>query len=398
MFRSRSGPVRVRAALDARAMAEGALARAAAEEEFLRQATLCLRYGAAAIVMAFDEQGQADTFERKTAICERAYRLLVDRVGFPPEDIIFDPNVFAVATGIEEHDRYALDFIEAVATLRELCPHAHFSGGLSNLSFSFRGNETVRRAMHSVFLYHAIPAGLDMAIVNAGQLDIYDQIDPVLREACEDVILMRRPDATLRGWVLQPGQKHALIYFGGNAEDVSRNLPEFAEAFPDYAVYLLNYRGFGGSGGSPSETAIAEDALALFDQVYASHPQVAVVGRSLGSGVAVRLASQRPVQQLILVTPYNSLEEIAARQYPWVPVKWLLKERFESGKYAAHIRVPTLLLAASDDEVIPRASTQHLLENFPQGVAVLRVVPDSGHNSISDRAQYLQWMGDVLNR
>jgi pimeloyl-ACP methyl ester carboxylesterase len=190
----------------------------------------------------------------------------------------------------------------------------------------------------------------------------------------------------------------ALIYFGGNAEDVSRNLPEFAQAFPDYAVYLLNYRGFGGSGGSPSEAAIAEDALALFDQVYASHPQVAVVGRSLGSGVAVRLASQRPVQHLILVTPYNSLEEIAARQYPWVPVKWLLKDRFESGKYAAHIRVPTLLLAASDDEVIPRASTQRLLENFPQGVALLRVVPESGHNSISDRAQYLQWMGDVLNR
>jgi len=190
----------------------------------------------------------------------------------------------------------------------------------------------------------------------------------------------------------------ALIYFGGNAEDVSRNLPEFAEAFPEYAVYLLNYRGFGGSDGSPSEAAIAEDALALFDQVYASHPQIAVVGRSLGSGVAVRLASQRPVQQLILVTPYNSLEEIATRQYPWVPVRWLLKDRFESGKYAAHIRVPTLLLAASDDEVIPRASTQHLLENFPQGVAVLRVVPDSGHNSISDRVQYLQWMADVLNR
>lgn len=206
------------------------------------------------------------------------------------------------------------------------------------------------------------------------------------------------PDAQISLITRERVGPRALIYFGGNAEDVSRNLPEFAEAFPDYAVYLLNYRGFGGSGGSPSEAAIAEDALALFDQVYASHPQIAVVGRSLGSGVAVRLASQRPVQQLILVTPYNSLEEIAARQYPWVPVKWLLKDRFESGKYAAHIRVPTLLLAASDDEVIPRASTQRLLENFPQGLAVLRVVPDSGHNSISDRAQYLQWMGDVLNR
>jgi pimeloyl-ACP methyl ester carboxylesterase len=211
-------------------------------------------------------------------------------------------------------------------------------------------------------------------------------------------LTLSMPDAQVSVLTRERVGPRALIYFGGNAEDVSRNLPDFAEAFPDYAVYLLNYRGFGGSGGSPSETAIAEDALALFDQVYASHPQVAVVGRSLGSGVAIRLASQRPVQQLILVTPYNSLEEIATRQYPWVPVKWLLKDHFESGKYAAHIRVPTLLLAASDDEVIPRASTQRLLENFPQGVAVLRVVPDSGHNSISDRAQYLQWMADVLNR
>jgi len=211
-------------------------------------------------------------------------------------------------------------------------------------------------------------------------------------------LILSMPDARVSVITRERVGPRALIYFGGNAEDVSRNLPEFTEAFPDYAVYLLNYRGFGGSGGSPSEAAIAEDALALFDQVYTSHPQVSLIGRSLGSGVAVRLASQRPVQQLILVTPYNSLEEIAARQYPWVPVQWLLKDRFESGKYAAHIRVPTLLLAASDDEVIPRASTQRLLENFPQGVAVLRVVPDSGHNSISDRAQYLQWMKDVLNR
>lgn len=199
-------------------------------------------------------------------------------------------------------------------------------------------------------------------------------------------ITLSMPDAQVSVVTRERVGPRALIYFGGNAEDVSHNLPEFAEAFPKYAVYLLNYRGFGGSSGSPSEAAIAEDALALFDQVYASHPQISLIGRSLGSGVAVRLASQRPVQQLILVTPYNSLEEIAAQQYPWVPVKWLLKDRFESGKYAAHIRVPTLLLAASDDEVIPRASTQRLLENFPQGVAVLRVVPDSGHNSISDRA------------
>ena len=167
------------------------------EASFLAQARLAMDYGAAIVVMAFDESGQADTRERKVSICQRAYALLTG-IGFPPEDVIFDPNVFAVATGIEEHDRYALDFIEAAREIRATCPHVHISGGLSNLSFSFRGNETVRRAMHSVFLYHAIPAGMDMAIVNAGQLDIYDTIDPVLRDACEDVLLMRRPDATER--------------------------------------------------------------------------------------------------------------------------------------------------------------------------------------------------------
>ncbi len=162
------------------------------EEAFLDQARKCMAYGAAVVVMAFDETGQADTKARKIEICKRAYDLLVAE-GFPPEDIIFDPNVFAVATGIEEHDRYGLDFIEAVREIKAQCPHAKTSGGLSNLSFSFRGNETVRRAMHSVFLYHAIPSGLDMAIVNAGQLDVYDAIDPKLRDACEDVILMRTP-------------------------------------------------------------------------------------------------------------------------------------------------------------------------------------------------------------
>ena len=162
------------------------------EAQFLDQARLCMDYGAAVVVMAFDDQGQADTKARKVEICARAYDLLVG-IGFPPEDIIFDPNIFAVATGIEEHDRYGLDFLEAVKEIKARCPLAKTSGGLSNLSFSFRGNETVRRAMHSVFLFHAIPAGLDMAIVNAGQLDVYDAIDPSLREACEDVILMRRP-------------------------------------------------------------------------------------------------------------------------------------------------------------------------------------------------------------
>ena len=167
------------------------------EDAFLHHARLCMDYGAAVVVMAFDEQGQADTGARKVEICERAYKLLIG-IGFPPEDIIFDPNVFAVATGIEEHNNYAVDFIEALAEIKRRCPHVHFSGGLSNLSFSFRGNEPVRRAMHSVFLYHAIPAGLDMAIVNAGQLDVYDLIDPALRTACEDVILNCDSGATER--------------------------------------------------------------------------------------------------------------------------------------------------------------------------------------------------------
>jgi 5-methyltetrahydrofolate--homocysteine methyltransferase len=168
------------------------------EAEFMRQATLVRRYGAAAVVMAFDEKGQADTFARKTEICARAYRTLVDEVGFPPEDIIFDPNIFAIATGIEEHDNYAVDFIEATRIIKDTLPHCHVSGGVSNVSFSFRGNETVRAAIHSVFLYHAIKAGMDMGIVNAGALPIYDDLDPELRERVEDVILNRRKDGTER--------------------------------------------------------------------------------------------------------------------------------------------------------------------------------------------------------
>ena len=163
------------------------------EEAFLRQARLCRAYGAAVVVMAFDERGQADTKARKVEICARAYRLLTEEVGFPPEDIIFDPNIFAVATGIEEHDNYGVDFIEAAREITATLPHVHISGGVSNLSFSFRGNEPVREAMHAVFLYHAIHAGMDMGIVNAGQLAVYDQIDPELREACEDVVLNRTP-------------------------------------------------------------------------------------------------------------------------------------------------------------------------------------------------------------
>ncbi len=168
------------------------------EAEFIRQARLCRRYGAAVIVMAFDEQGQADTFERKTEICGRAYQVLTEQVGFPPEDIIFDPNIFAIATGIEEHDNYAVDFINATRWIRENLPHAKVSGGVSNVSFSFRGNDPAREAIHTVFLYHAIKAGMTMGIVNAGMIGVYDDLDAELRERVEDVVLNRRKDATER--------------------------------------------------------------------------------------------------------------------------------------------------------------------------------------------------------
>src|SRR5476651_1220982 len=164
-------------------------------EPFVAHARKVRRYGAAVVVMAFDEKGQADTKTRKVEICARAYDILVNQVGFPAEDIIFDPNIFAVATGIEEHNNYGVDFIEATREIKQRCPGVKISGGVSNLSFAFRGNEPVRKAMHSVFLYHAIHAGMDMGIVNAGQLEVYDQIPAELREACEDVILNRNPEA-----------------------------------------------------------------------------------------------------------------------------------------------------------------------------------------------------------
>ncbi len=167
-------------------------------EEFKRQAWLIKRYGAATVVMAFDEKGQADTYERKIEICERAYRILVDEVGFPPEDIVFDPNIFAIATGIEEHNNYAVDFINATRWIKQHLPGAKVSGGVSNVSFSFRGNDPVREAIHTVFLYHAIQAGMDMGIVNAGMVGVYDELEPTLRERVEDVVLNRRPDAAER--------------------------------------------------------------------------------------------------------------------------------------------------------------------------------------------------------
>lgn len=223
------------------------------EETFLREAAMIRRYGAACVVMCFDERGQAVTTEHKVEVAERAYRLLVDKVGFPPEDIIIDPGILAVATGIEEHNRYALHFIEATRIIKERCPGAKISGGVSNLSFSFRGNEPVRRAMHSAFLYHAIQAGMDMGIVNAGQLDVYEEIDPVLREHVEDVLFDRRPDATERliqlaetlkrktpeaeekkaAWRLEPVEQrlvHAIVH--GIADYIEADVEEARQRYP----------------------------------------------------------------------------------------------------------------------------------------------------------------------
>ncbi len=188
----------------------------------------------------------------------------------------------------------------------------------------------------------------------------------------------------------------ALLYFGGNAEDVSANLATFARAFPDYAIYLLHYRGYGGSAGKPTEAALHADARALFDQVHQSHPQIALVGRSLGSGVAVRLAAERAAVRLVLVTPYDSIAAIAAEQFRYFPVRWLLTDKFESIRHAPAVRVPTLILRAEHDEVIPRASTERLHASFAPGVATQVVIRGAGHNSISESAQYLDAMRAAL--
>lgn len=181
----------------------------------------------------------------------------------------------------------------------------------------------------------------------------------------------------------------ALIYFGGNAEDVSQDMPDLASTFPTDAIYLLNYPGYGGSSGSPSERAIFADALALFDRVHADHPNILVVGRSLGNGVAVRLASVRPVARLVLVTPFDSLGDVAAAHYPFLPVRWLLRDKFESWRYAPQVTAPTRIIVAGDDEIIPRSSTDRLRTRFKDGVESSYIVlPGAGHNTIQDSPNY----------
>jgi len=189
----------------------------------------------------------------------------------------------------------------------------------------------------------------------------------------------------------------AIVYFGGNGEDVSSSLRSFSEAFPDDALFLMHYRGYGGSTGSPSESANNSDAAALFQIVHAQHPQVAVIGRSLGSGVAVRLASENPVSRLVLVTPYDSIEEIAAAQYPYLPVRWLLLDRYQSWRYASRITIPTAIIAAEDDDVIPRASTDKLISRFASGVVSTTVIKGAGHSTIAGSPEYLKTIQAALS-
>ena len=221
---------------------------------------------------------------------------------------------------------------------------------------------------------------------------------PGAAESPQSTLTIPVQGATLHVSVRGHAGPKALIYFGGNAEDVSLSLPVFSSAFPDRALFLLHYRGYAGSSGKPSEEAIQSDALALFDRVHSEYSDIAVVGRSLGSGVAIRLAGNRPVSSLVLVTPYDSIQDLAARQFRYFPIRWLLTDKFESWRYAPAIRVPTLLLAAANDEVIPRSSTEKLYGAFARGVASLKFIPETGHNTISNSALYLDEIGEALEK
>jgi len=188
----------------------------------------------------------------------------------------------------------------------------------------------------------------------------------------------------------------ALIYLGGNGEDASMAVPVFATSFPDRAIYGLHYRGYGGSSGAPSESALFQDALTLFDEVHGTHSRIDVIGRSLGSGVAVYLASRRPVERLVLVTPYDSVEQVAAHYFPYIPVRWILRDKFESFKYASNVGAATLILAAERDDTIPRANSERLARYFRHGVATLEVVPGMDHNTPTEFPQYQRRLVDWL--
>lgn len=227
-----------------------------------------------------------------------------------------------------------------------------------------------------------------------GSMIYYPQ--PRTASAADSTMILRNGEAELVVSIKARPGAQAIIYFGGNAEDVSANLESFALAFPDHALFLLHYRSYGGSTGRPSERANHSDALALFRAVHAQHPEVAVIGRSLGSGIAVRLASETPATRLILVTPYDSIEEIAVAAYPYLPIKFLLRDRYQSWKYAPSIKIPTSLSAAEQDQVIPRASSEKLLSRFSKGIASMTVIRGVGHNNLGSTDEYLETMRTAL--
>lgn len=204
----------------------------------------------------------------------------------------------------------------------------------------------------------------------------------------DNTSFLQTDDARLVLTVRSVESDNALLYFGGNAEDVSASMPRLSATFPDHSLYLLHYRGYGGSSGSPSEASLHEDASALFDKVYARHPKITVIGRSLGSGVAIRLASVRPIARLVLITPFYSLEELAVRQFPFVPVHWILRDKFQSWRYAEAVKAPTTIVVAEHDEIIPIDSSLRLYKKFPERIARFEVIPGTGHNTISDSPMY----------
>jgi uncharacterized protein len=211
---------------------------------------------------------------------------------------------------------------------------------------------------------------------------------PRFAASAERTVTLQVGGETVRVSVRPRDGPRAVVYFGGSAEDVSRSLPELTDAFPGHTLYLLHYRGYGGSSGSPSESALFSDGLALMDHALAGHPQVTVFGRSLGSAVAVHVASRRPTARLVLVTPFDSLLDVAAAHYPWVPSRWLLRDRYESWRDAPRVTAPTSIIAAEFDEVIPRSSTERLLGRFGAGIATLRVIPATYHNTVSNSPRY----------
>jgi uncharacterized protein len=211
---------------------------------------------------------------------------------------------------------------------------------------------------------------------------------PMARDPRVPVLTLHTPEATLAVSVREQAGPRALIYFGGNAEEVSGQLADLAGIFPEHSLYLLHYRGYGGSSGRPSEAALHADALALHDHVRGAHAEITVIGRSLGSGVAIRLARERPIARLVLVTPYESLLAVARRAYPWVPVGWLLRDRFESWRHAPHVTAPTTLIAAERDTLIPPAQASALATRFRPGIAGLTVLPGAGHNDLDGRPDY----------